>query len=132
MFAPLSEVYGRARPMFFGLFFFLILQAPIALAQNLPAIFICRFLTGAAGSSIIAIFPAMTVELFSSSARGPAVDLYVLAVYAVQLTQRGRLTQPQTERAVSTAFKAEKKGQKIVLLLPIGRLLDCGLKISPQ
>jgi MFS family permease len=79
IFAPLSEIYGRARPMFLGLFFFLVLQAPIALAQNLPAIFICRFLTGAAGFSIIAIFPAMTVDLFSSSDRGPAVDLYVLA-----------------------------------------------------
>jgi DHA1 family multidrug resistance protein-like MFS transporter len=79
IFAPLSEIYGRARPMFLGLFFFLVLQAPIALAQNLPAIFISRFLTGAAGFSIIAIFPAMTVDLFSSSDRGPAVDLYVLA-----------------------------------------------------
>jgi MFS transporter, DHA1 family, multidrug resistance protein len=81
VFGPLSEVYGRTRPMFAGLLFFTILQIPVALAQNLPAIFICRFLAGAAGSSVIAIFPAMTVDLFSASDRGPAVGLYLAAVF---------------------------------------------------
>lgn len=81
VFGPLSEIYGRTRPMFAGLLFFTILQVPVALAQNLPAIFICRFFTGAAGSSVIAIFPAMTVDLFSASDRGSAVDLYLAAVF---------------------------------------------------
>ena len=80
VFGPLSEIYGRTRPMCVGLLFFTILQVPVALAQNLPAIFICRFLTAAAGSSVIAIFPAMTVDLFSASDRGPAVNLYLAAV----------------------------------------------------
>ena len=68
--------------MFAGLVFFVVLQVPIALAQNLPAIFICRFLTGAAGASVIAIFPAMTVDLFSASHRGSAINLYLAAVFA--------------------------------------------------
>jgi MFS transporter, DHA1 family, multidrug resistance protein len=68
--------------MFAGLFFFVVLQVPVALAQNLPAIFLCRFFTGATGSAIIAIFPAMTVDLFSASDRGPAIDLYLAAVFA--------------------------------------------------
>ena len=82
VFGPLSEIYGRTRPMFAGLFFFVVLQVPIALAQNLPAIFLCRFLTGGAGSAVIAIFPAMTVDLFSASDRGPAIDLYLAAVFS--------------------------------------------------
>lgn len=77
----MSEVYGRKNPMFIGLFFFTILQVPVALAQNLPAIFICRFLTGFFGSSVIAIFPAMTVDLFSASERGPAIDLWLAATF---------------------------------------------------
>ena len=68
--------------MFVGLFFFVVLQVPVALAQNLAAIFLCRFLIGTTGSAVIAVFPAMTVDLLMASDRGPAIDLYIAAAYA--------------------------------------------------
>jgi MFS family permease len=41
---PLSEVYGRTRPLFIGFAIFAVFQIPIAVAQNIETIMICRFL----------------------------------------------------------------------------------------
>ena len=69
----MSEAYGRKWPMFGGMFLFLILTIPVALAENLSAIFICRFLAGAFGSATIAITPGMGYDLFPPRLRGAAV-----------------------------------------------------------
>lgn len=55
IFGPLSELYGRKRPMFMGMFAFAIFQIPVAVAQNLQTIFICRFLGGIFASAPLAI-----------------------------------------------------------------------------
>jgi MFS family permease len=48
-------LYGRNRPLFSGLFIFAILQIPVAVAQNLQTIFICRFIGGVFASAPLAI-----------------------------------------------------------------------------
>lgn len=55
IFGPLSELYGRKRPLFLGMFVFAIFQIPLAVAQNLQTIFICRFLGGLFASAPLAI-----------------------------------------------------------------------------
>lgn len=52
---PFSELYGRKIPLFVGFFIFAIFQIPVAVAQNLETIFICRFLGGFFASSCLAI-----------------------------------------------------------------------------
>lgn len=64
IFGPLSELYGRKRPLFLGMFIFGIFQIPCAVAQNLQTIFICRFLGGVFASAPLAI-----VSLVSQSPR---------------------------------------------------------------
>lgn len=66
IFGPLSELYGRKRPLFLGMFVFAIFQIPCAVAQNLQTIFICRFLGGVFASAPLAIvsptsFPVLTI-----------------------------------------------------------------------
>jgi MFS family permease len=55
IFGPLSELYGRKRPMFLGMFVLAIFQVPVAVAWNLQTIFICRFLGGVLASAPLAI-----------------------------------------------------------------------------
>lgn len=55
IFGPLSELYGRKRPLFVGMFVFAIFQIPVAVAQDLQTIFICRFFGGLFASAPLAI-----------------------------------------------------------------------------
>lgn len=55
LFGPLSELYGRKMPLFVGFFIFAIFQIPVAVAQNLQTIFVCRFLGGFFASAPLAI-----------------------------------------------------------------------------
>jgi MFS family permease len=55
IFGRLSELYGRKRPMFLGMFVFAIFQIPVAVARNLQTIFICRFPGGVFASAPLAI-----------------------------------------------------------------------------
>ena len=55
IFGPLSELYGRKLPLFLGMFGFAIFQIPVAVAENLHTIFICRFLGGTFASAPLAI-----------------------------------------------------------------------------
>lgn len=50
IFGPLSELYGRKYPLFFGFFVFAIFQIAVAVAQNLYTIMLCRFFGGLFGS----------------------------------------------------------------------------------
>lgn len=79
---PASEIYGRKAPMFVGTLIFLLMQIPIALAENLPAIFICRFLASAFGSATLAIPPGMAYDLFVPAERSSSVVIYILMVFA--------------------------------------------------
>jgi DHA1 family multidrug resistance protein-like MFS transporter len=55
VFGPLSELYGRKTPLFAGFVIFAIFQIPVAVAQNLQTIFVCRFLGGFFASAPLGI-----------------------------------------------------------------------------
>ncbi|KAI5275329.1 MFS general substrate transporter [Aureobasidium subglaciale] len=79
---PLSEAYGRTRPLFAGMIIFCIFQVPVAVAQNLQTIFICRFLGGVAGSAPLAIIGGMYVDFMEPINRGVATSVFAGAVFA--------------------------------------------------
>lgn len=55
VFGPLSELYGRKKPLMIGFYIFAIFQIPVAVAQNLQTIFVCRFFGGLFASAPLAI-----------------------------------------------------------------------------
>lgn len=82
VFGPVSELYGRSRPMLFGFLCFAVLQVPLAVAKNLETILICRFLAGAFGAAPLAISPGILVDLWEPYARGIATLSWLITVYA--------------------------------------------------
>ncbi|KAJ5273712.1 hypothetical protein N7478_008837 [Penicillium angulare] len=82
IFGPLSELYGRKRPLFLGLFAFSIFQIPVAVAQNLQTIFICRFLGGLFASAPLAIVSGILADLFEDPVEhGIGVAVFASATF---------------------------------------------------
>lgn len=63
---PMSELFGRTRPLFFGFVVMAIFQIPVAVAQNLYTVLICRFLGGVFGSSPLAIAGGALVDVWDA------------------------------------------------------------------
>lgn len=81
LWGPLSERYGRQRPLFSGYIMFVLFQIPVAVARNLPTIFIFRFLAGAFGASPVVINSASFADYWAPTDRGKATAIYSLTVY---------------------------------------------------
>ncbi|CAI7656063.1 unnamed protein product [Penicillium viridicatum] len=81
IFGPLSELYGRKRPMFVGMLVFAIFQIPVAVAQNLQTIFICRFLGGLFASAPLAIVSGILADMFDPVERGIAMAIFAAATF---------------------------------------------------
>ncbi|KAJ5953032.1 uncharacterized protein N7479_011445 [Penicillium vulpinum] len=81
IFGPLSELCGRKRPMFVGMFVFAIFQIPVAVAQNLQTIFICRFLGGIFASAPLAIVSGILADMFEPVERGIAMAIFAAATF---------------------------------------------------
>ncbi|KAF4772220.1 hypothetical protein N7455_009060 [Penicillium solitum] len=81
IFGPLSELYGRKRPLFLGMFVFAIFQIPVAVAQNLQTIFICRFLGGLFASAPLAIVSGILADMFEPVERGIAMAIFAAATF---------------------------------------------------
>ncbi|KAL1639730.1 hypothetical protein SLS58_007628 [Diplodia intermedia] len=78
---PLSELYGRKLPLFFGFFAFAIFQIPVAVAQNLQTIMICRFFGGFFGSAPLAIVGGTLADFWDPIDRGIAVCIFAGATF---------------------------------------------------
>ncbi|KAJ5698846.1 MFS multidrug transporter [Penicillium macrosclerotiorum] len=81
IFGPMSELYGRKRPLFAGLFIFAVFQIPVAVSQNLQTIFICRFIGGLFASAPLAIASGILADLFGPVERGIAVSIFAGATF---------------------------------------------------
>ncbi|OJJ47008.1 hypothetical protein ASPZODRAFT_65868 [Penicilliopsis zonata CBS 506.65] len=79
--APLSELYGRKLPLFFGYAVFAIFQIPVALAHNLETILICRFLIGIFGCSPLAVVAGALADFWDPVDRAVAVALFSSATF---------------------------------------------------
>ncbi|KAJ5312978.1 hypothetical protein PENANT_c018G03255 [Penicillium antarcticum] len=81
IFGPLSELYGRKKPLIIGFYIFAIFQIPVAVAQNLQTIFVCRFLGGLFASAPLAIVGGMLADLFGPVDRGIAVAIFAASTF---------------------------------------------------
>lgn len=73
---PFSELYGRKTPLFVGYFIFAIFQIPVAVAQNLYTIMICRFFGGFFASAPLAIVGGALADFFGPIDRGVAMSIF--------------------------------------------------------
>lgn len=76
LFAPLSEVYGRAIVYQCCLFVFLGLTAACALSSSIIMLVGFRFFAGCFGAAPVAIGGAMVFDLFRVDERGVAMAIY--------------------------------------------------------
>lgn len=81
LWGPLSELYGRKIPLFVGLIIFAIFQVPVAVAQNMYTIFICRFLAGFFGCAPLAIVGGALADFWAPVDRGVAVSIFSGATF---------------------------------------------------
>jgi multidrug resistance protein len=78
---PLSELYGRKTPLFTGFFIFAIFNIPVAVAQNLQTIFICRFLGGLFASAPLAVVGGALADMWDPVNRGIAIAVFSSATF---------------------------------------------------
>ena len=78
---PLSELFGRKLPLFFGFIVFIIFNIPVAVAQNLQTIFICRFLSGLFASAPLAVVGGALADFWDPVNRGIAIAVFSGATF---------------------------------------------------
>ncbi|KAM5357224.1 hypothetical protein ACJZ2D_016482 [Fusarium nematophilum] len=79
---PASELYGKRRPLWIGYFIFCGFQLSCALAQDLGLLLTFRFLSGLAGSSILAIVGGMYIDFLADPAeRGISTGIFSVATF---------------------------------------------------
>ncbi|KAI7969589.1 hypothetical protein EIK77_006330 [Talaromyces pinophilus] len=78
---PISELFGRKRPLFFGFFVFVIFQIPVAVAQNVETIMICRFFIGFFGCAPLAIVGGTLADMWDAVGRGIAMASFAGATF---------------------------------------------------
>jgi multidrug resistance protein len=76
--APLSEIYGRRYVLTCANMFFTVWQIGCALAPNMSALIVLRFLSGIGGSGCLTIGGGVIADLFNSDQRGLATSVYSL------------------------------------------------------
>jgi multidrug resistance protein len=76
--SPLSEIYGRRHVLAYANFTFVLFQIGCALAPNLTALIIFRFVAGVGGSACITIGGGVIADLFRPKQRGFASAIFSL------------------------------------------------------
>lgn len=79
--SPSSELLGRRIPLFFGYTVFAIFQVPVAVAQNVQTIMLCRFLGGVFGCSPLAVIGGTLADFWDPVHRAVAVALFAAATF---------------------------------------------------
>lgn len=64
MFGPLSEQFGRKRPLMTGTLLLAVFHIPVALAQNIGTLLVGRFLAGVGGAAPLAILGGMLADFW--------------------------------------------------------------------
>ncbi|KAE8363147.1 major facilitator superfamily domain-containing protein [Aspergillus caelatus] len=82
LWGPLSESHGRRLPLMLGVIVFCIFQVPVAVAQNVPTIVICRFIGGLFACSPLSIVGATLADIWDPVERGFAACIYSSATFS--------------------------------------------------
>lgn len=78
---PTSEFLGRWAPFFGAYIVFLIFQIPVAVAQNLETILLCRFLGGLFGAGPLAVTAGVMADMWGPIDRGAGIAIFGLATF---------------------------------------------------
>lgn len=78
----MSEARGRKLPLGLGILVFIIFQIPIAVAQNVQTVLVCRFLAGVFACAPLAIVGAMLGDFWDPVMRSYAVCVYTSATFS--------------------------------------------------
>ncbi|KAK6437531.1 hypothetical protein LTR95_006273 [Oleoguttula sp. CCFEE 5521] len=81
LWGPMSELYGRKIPLTIGFTIFAIFQIPVAVAQNLPTLFACRFLAGFFGCAPLSVVGGALADFWDPISRGVAASVFACAVF---------------------------------------------------
>ncbi|KKA24446.1 hypothetical protein T310_1475 [Rasamsonia emersonii CBS 393.64] len=73
---PMSELYGRKTPLLIGYGIFVVFQIPVAVAQNLATVIVCRFLGGVGAAAPPSIVGGYLADFFDPLRRGLAVAIF--------------------------------------------------------
>lgn len=72
-FGPMSELFGHLVPMTVAIVGLAVFQIPVALANNVATVLVCRFLSGMLGSGVFAVVSGTYYELYEPIPRGVAL-----------------------------------------------------------
>ncbi|KAJ9233003.1 hypothetical protein DTO207G8_6343 [Paecilomyces variotii] len=82
LWGPLSEVCGRKFPLMLGVIVFCIFQIPVAVAQNVQTVIVCRFIGGIFACAPLAIVGASLSDIWDPVQRGIAACIYSGATFS--------------------------------------------------
>jgi MFS transporter, DHA1 family, multidrug resistance protein len=77
---PMSELFGHLRVFAISICGLAVFQIPIAVAENVRTILVCRFLSGVFGSGAFAVVSGMYVEVFEPIPRGVTLGLSSIGI----------------------------------------------------
>jgi MFS transporter, DHA1 family, multidrug resistance protein len=77
----MSEIFGRKIPLFTGFTLLAIFQIPVAVAQNIETIMICRFLQGLFGCAPLAVVGGALADFWDPVGRGVAMSVFSGATF---------------------------------------------------
>lgn len=72
-YGPMSELWGRKKPLFIGYVLFIICQVPVGVAQNVETIMLFRFFGGIAAAGPLSIVGGWCSDFFDPVIRGLAM-----------------------------------------------------------
>ncbi|WPH03095.1 putative mfs multidrug protein [Acrodontium crateriforme] len=78
---PFSELFGRKTPLFAAYFVFAIFNIPVAVAQNVETIMICRFLSGFFACAPLVIVGGTLADFWDPVDRGVAMCFFTGATF---------------------------------------------------
>lgn len=78
---PLSELYGRKRPLLVGYGVFCIFQIGVAKAENVATVMLCRLFIGFFGSAPLAVAGGALADIWNPAERGIAIALFSASTF---------------------------------------------------
>lgn len=82
MFGPLSEQFGRKRPLLTGTLVLTLFHIPVALAPDIGVLLFGRFMSGIGGSAPLAIIGGLLADFWDPVGRGVAICGFAAATFA--------------------------------------------------
>lgn len=80
-FRPLSELFGRKKPLLFGFTVFVLFQIPVAVATDVQSVMIFRFFQGVFGSAPQSIAGGALADIWTARERGFAVPMFAGSLF---------------------------------------------------